>query len=426
VAANGLIGINSIVDVDIDVVDIPKTALSTCTSHHRVFLNQPGGTTGRKFVYDSLRSAQLNARLGPLQQVSGPVTYLIADLNGDGIADLVTGNIDNGQGDLALDARYYAGSDQGWTGEGHDVPWTSSLGGRDPFRELQLTDMNGDGKPDLVGDRDYFLNTDTAPFFSSENALPLQVYNAEGDPKNLPTDHPPAKPDAKCMARDASVRFARIDLGIHRGFSADSYRGTEDVNDAVDPKQWVWRHTSYPDIDGDGVVDRVVALSWPEEAEIVLDIGSTPVWQDAQGRCGGINRVYRGNGRGQFFQTDLSIGGLYDWPGGPRAAQLSHNVVQTAPAITFEYNPPINHQSAVDFDGDGRPEMVQVCGTGWAHAIPDLGSESGGFGLAENSTSCPTGSVSLPAMWNGSSGSLPPFIGSRDDRSRTRWLRIMF
>jgi RHS repeat-associated protein len=404
-----------IVDVDIDVFDIPRTALSICKSHHRVFLNESDGTTGRKFVYDSLRSDQLNKRLGPLQQVTGPVTYLIVDIDGNGIADLVLGNIDNGQGSLARDSRYYAGSEQGWTGEGLDLPWTISLGGRDPFRELQLTDVNGDGKPDLAGDRDHFLNSGTAPFFSADSSLPLQIYGAQGNLKNLPTDLPPANPESKCMARDASARFARTDLGIHHSFSADSYRGTEDLNDAVGPEKWVWRHTSYSDFNGDGVADRIVALSWPEEAEIVRDIGSTLVWQDAQGRCGGINRVYLGNGRGEFFQTDMSIGGLYAWPGGPRAAHISHNEVQTAPAVTFEYNPPVNHQSEIDFNGDGRAEMTQVCSTGWAHAIADVGSEAKGYGLAENSTQCPDGSVSLPAMWNGSSGALPPFIGSRDD-----------
>ena len=404
-----------IVDVDTDVIDIPKTALSTCKSHHRVFLNEPDGLNGRKFVYDSMRSDQLNERLGPLQQVTGAVTYLIVDIDGNGIADLVLGNVDN-KGPLAVDRRYFAGSDQGWTGEGIDLPWALSLGGHDPFRELQLADVNGDGKPDLAGDRDYFLNSGTAPFFSSDSSLPLQIYGAQGILRNLPTDLPPANPESKCMARDASARFARIDLGIHRGFSADSYRGTEDLNDAVDPEKWAWRHTSYSDFNGDGVADRIVALSWPEEAEIVRDIGSTLVWQDAQGRCGGINRVYLGNGRGEFFQTDMSIGGLYAWPGGPRAAHLSRNEVQTAPAITFEYNPPVNHHSEIDFNGDGRAEMTQVCGTGWAHAIADLGNnEAKGYGLAENSTQCPIGSVSLPAMWNGSSGALPPFIGTRDD-----------
>ena len=44
--------------------------------------------------------------------------------------------------------------------------------------------------------------------------------------------------------------------------------------------EWVRRHTSYGDFNGDGVADRVVALSWPEEGEIVRDIGSTTIWQD--------------------------------------------------------------------------------------------------------------------------------------------------
>lgn len=404
-----------IVDVDKDVIDIPKTALSLCKSHHRVFLNEPAGGTGRKFVYDSLRSDQLNERLGPLQQVAGSVDYLIVDIDGNGIADLVLGNVDNSRSDLAIDHRFFAGSDKGWEGEGIDLPWAASLGGHDPFRELQLADVNADGKPDLVGDVEYFLNSGTAPFFSSDDIKPLQIYTDSGNLKNLPTDLPPIEPESKCMKRDASARFALIDLGIHRGFSDDSYRGTENVDDAIGPAEWVRRHTSYNDINGDGVADRVVALSWPEEAEIFRDIGSTQIWQDAEGRCGGVNRVYLGNGRGEFFHTEMSIGGLYEWYGGPRAANFSRNEVQTAPAVTFEYNPPINQQAVVDFDGDGREEMTQVCGTGWAHAIPNLGIEAGEYGLKANSTECPDGSVSLPAMWNGSSASLPPFVGNRDD-----------
>ena len=105
-----------------------------------------------------MRSDQLNERLGPLQQTSGPVNYLIVDIDGNGLADLVLGNVDNSTGPLADDRRFFAGSDQGWVGEGIDLPWANSLGGRDPFTELQLTDVNGDGKPDLAGDETYFLN----------------------------------------------------------------------------------------------------------------------------------------------------------------------------------------------------------------------------------------------------------------------------
>ena len=405
-----------IVEVDKGVVDIPKTALSRCISHHRVFLNEPDGSTGRKFVYDDGRSTQLNERLGPLQQVVGRVDYLIVDIDGDGIADLVTGDVDNGRSDLAVDRRFYKGSIAGWEGEGRDLPWASSLGGHNPFSQLQLADVNADGKPDLAGDTEYFINRGTAPFFSSGQARPLQVYGVEGDAKNLPTDLPPASPPSGCMARDAFARFALIDLGVHRGFSDNSYQGTDDLDDALSPAEWVWRHTTYNDVNNDGITDRVIALSWPEEAEIVLDLGSnTQLWQDAQGRCGGINRVYLGNGRGEFFQSDISIGGLYDWYDGPRAQNFSANDVQTAPAVTFEYNPPVNHQALVDFDGDGRAEMMQVCGTGWAHAIPDMNTGDNGHGLQENSTSCPNESVSLPAMWNGQSAAIPPYVGMRDD-----------
>lgn len=403
------------VEIDKGVVDIPRTALSRCLSHHRVFLNEPDGT-GRKFVYDDERSDQLNERLGPLQQVVGSVDYLIVDLDGDGIADLVAGDVDNGRSDLAVDRRYYKGTTAGWNGEGQDLPWAPSLDGHDPFRDLQLADVNADGKPDLAGDTEYFLNTGSAPFFSSSQARPLQVYDTDGDARNLPTDLPPADPATACMARGAFARFALNDLGISRGFSDNSYQGTSDVDDMVSPAEWVWRNTSYSDANNDGITDRVIALSWPEEAAIVLDLGTdTPLWQDAQGRCGGINRVYLGNGRGEFFQSDLSVGGLYDWYGGPRAREFSRNDVQTAPAVTFEYNPPVNHQTLVDFDGDGRAEMMQVCGTGWAHAIPDLNTDDTGHGLSEDSTSCPAPSVSLPAMWNGQAATIPPFSGMRDD-----------
>ncbi|MDQ1901207.1 RHS repeat-associated core domain-containing protein [Paracoccus sp. WLY502] len=276
--------------------------------------------------------------------------------------------------------------------------------------------MNADGKPDLAGDTEYFLNSGAAPFFSSAQAKPLQVYGPDEEAKSLPADLPPASPPPGCMARDAPARFALSDLGVHRGFSDNAYQGTDDPGDALSPAAWVWRHTTYADANNDGITDRVVALSWPEEAAIALDLGTdTPLWQDARGRCGGINRVYLGNGRGQFFQGDLSIGGLYDWYGGPRARDFGLNAVQTAPAVTFEYTPPVNHQTLADFDGDGRAEMMQICGSGWANAIPDRNSDETGHGLREDSTTCPAGSVELPAMWNGQSASLPPWAGMRDD-----------
>lgn len=401
--------------VDKDVIDIPRTALFGCKPHHRVFLNESYGADGRRFVYDKTRTDQLNERLGPLQQRSGPVEYLIVDIDGNGIADLLLGDVDNSWSSQAYDRRYFVGSALGWTGDGLDLPWASSLGGHDPFRELQLADVNGDGIPDLIGDEGYFLNSGRAPFFTGEDARPLGIFNTSGDLKNLPTDRPPANPASACMARGAAARFARSDLGVHRGFSSDAYQGTEDYDNALDAEDWVWRHTSYSDVNGDSVADRVVALSWPEEAQIGRDFAITEIWQDAEGRCGGVNRVYYGNGRGEFSETDTSIGGLYRWPGGPRALELGRNEVQTAPAVTFEFTPPVNHQSLVDFDGDGRAEMTQVCGSGWAHAIPDLGDGEGGFGLEPDSTVCPNGGVELPAMWNGAAGSLPPYVGIRDD-----------
>jgi hypothetical protein len=188
------------------------------------------------------------------------------------------------------------------------------------------------------------------------------------------------------MSRDDDSRFVELDLGVFRGFSSTAYRGTEDSANLVTPQGFVWRHTSYGDVNGDGIADRVVALSWPESSEIYRDIGSTPIWKDSKGRCGGVNRVYLGNGRGQFYETDMTIGGLYAWPGGPRAASLSLNDVQTAPAVTFEYTPPVNQQAMVDLDGDGRAEMIQICGADWANAIPDKGGAPTGYNLKENST----------------------------------------
>ena len=399
----------------VEVVDIPKTALSQCKSDHRVYLNTPDGLTGRKFVYDATRSDQLNARLGPLQQVSGGVDFLIVDVDGDGIADLITGDIDNSRDKLGVDNGFYAGGDKGWSGKGEDAPWAATLGGHNPFRELQLADVNGDGKLDLVGDAEYFLNTGAPPFFTPKSAQPLQLYNSAGETKDLPADLPPHHPDAACMSRDDGSRFVELDLGVFRGFSSTAYRGTEDSANLVSPRRFVWRHTSYGDVNGDGIADRVVALSWPESGEIYRDIGSTPIWKDSKGRCGGVNRVYLGNGRGQFYETDMTIGGLYAWPGGPRAATVSRNDVQTAPAVTFEYTPPVNQQAMADLDGDGRAEMIQICGADWAHAIPDKGGAPTGYNLKENSTECPSGALSLPAMWTGSSALLLPFIGTRDD-----------
>ena len=194
---------------------------------------------------------------------------------------------------------------------------------------------------------------------------------------------------------------------------ATPYLGTENASDAIGAAEWVRRHTSYGDFNGDGIADRVVALSWPEEGEIFRDIGSTTIWQDSGGRCGGVNRVYAGNGRGQFFETEATVGGLYAWQGGPRAMDTSRNEVRTAPAVTFEYNPPINHQAVTDLDGDGRAEMLQVCGRD-GPTRSRIRARTGS-GCRKTRRRAPAGSVSLPAMWNGSSASLPPFVGMRGD-----------
>ena len=404
-----------------------------CSPDHRVFLNRlvygmmVTGAVERPdpepvLEYDAERSTVLNEVIGPQvgEQADANVDYLITDLTGDGYVDLLVGQ----NGDVKLPQLFgfkhqlVRGRPVGWlSSDPVDLPWTEGLGGYDPFRELQLTDINGDGLLDLIGDEVFFLNSGVAPYFDGAAAQALHIYTRRGVELAIPANLPNPETDDGCMQRESSVRFVEHELGTATIQSRINYFGL-DPDRRIDDRDWVWRHTSFSDYNGDGIADRLVALAWPEEAEVGSFPDTERVWRHIDGRCGGRNVLYLGDGRGGFHSAAYGVGGYSSWLGGPRAFLLGHTEVVQAPAVTVSYRTPVNHLSTVDLNGSARPQLIQIC-DGEPHALIDFGllrtKEGAGYRFKQEQGQCPDGAELLGGLWGGKDGFRPLVTGYGDD-----------
>ena len=327
-----------LVDIDADALpDVVVLNEDDGIADHHVFLNEVdahGEPTFRRSVEQSLRLT--NADVSDLAETS------FIDLNRDGAPELVryaaTGwNVLVGQpgglGEASVD-----GLQQAWVGS----------------TPHKFADVNGDGAPDIIEQDRWFENTGgrngveffdlSAPLLLTPplpvldetsfggidcmqpNTTTLAVYEGDvGDVRN-PTGHsnvPPFVPNS------GTPEFTAL---------------------ALDGPQWVWRHTSHADVNGDGLADRIINLAYPR-----LD-GS--FWVDDSAQCGTVERVYLGDGLGGFHPAPGGLGGESSW-----ATQADTNLL-TMQSDTYDvvYDIPFVHFGFADIDGNGRPEVLNRCG----------------------------------------------------------------
>ncbi|MBK7074956.1 MAG: hypothetical protein IPH44_21915 [Myxococcales bacterium] len=344
-----------------------------CSFQPAVFRNAPGLGGAPRLGSDTARADQLAALVTGLRWE--PPKLLFADLDDDGFPEVVLGD---GPGLQAV-----AGSAAGWTGAPVGVAWL----GIDLFEADRLADIDADGRPDLVSGDQYYVNTGVAPFFDPAHPRSLTGFaGAAPAAADVLTDG--------CMS-DTSDAYP-IAGAVPRSGGFYRAAGVE----AIDAAEYVRRHTSYGDYNNDGVTDRLVALAWPKRDPLGTTVlGVDYAWGDAAGACGGLNRLYLGDGRGRFTLAPTGVGGSFAWPDGPRAVSSYENRTEESSAYTWVSTAPLNHLGMADIDGSGRAELIQACGSPeLPHALPDPGvvatAAGVGFGL-DGSGDCPAQASAL-------------------------------
>ncbi|MEO1269388.1 MAG: hypothetical protein AAFX99_14960, partial [Myxococcota bacterium] len=387
---------------------------------HNVFINRtndPNAT--HDFVLDSERTYALSAFLGstiacqPVASRGKPIQYSIVDLNGDGLPDLVRGDLSgcdaeqdpHPNGDTAN--SLLLATDEGWNLDDIQQPtWLDD--GDEELKEHHLVDLNGDGLPDLVGQHQADLNRgpDASSFFTLN---PVTMVDLQEPMATLdPDTHPSASPEydtakaSGCMSRDVTEMIIGDWLGTYTVAEETLYHPNPLVDGSgrtiMSPAEWVWRHTQHSDINGDGFADRIFNVPFLEEDSIYAGLYRINTFD-----CGHFTQIYLGDGRGGFIATGH---GLDDTSTNPIDTEHKEQVkVASGPHTTVTYTTLRNGFSAVDLNRNGRPEVTlypQATGVGTTHPIvlhnQGLTPSTAGFGCGLTvGTGCPdSGDATLP------------------------------
>ena len=377
--------------------------LTYCVSDHRVFLNRtqhPVTQTDRPiddfssgvrsatrssvttstaaggpyFVHNSELSEQLNKILGPTRVgnfASERLDYEFQDLNKDGYVDILRGEAvvqtPSWADNISYSSGYVLGSPEGW--DENDVvsaSWVDGLDGKSIFsgEHYRWADMNGDGLPDLIGERSYYLNQ----FNPSDGNLRFfgNALAHKGSFENPLMDTEPnfGSSNAQCMqasSPEGVLRLAQGHVNVNQGANTYYKPGLVDA-ERISAADWVWRNTQFADFNGDGLADMLIAVEWLEEkSEYEHDFDTHPdtVWDTPdRGRdCGSHNEIYYGDGRGGFHSAGYGIGG-------PTTYRESTMQSHSPPHHVTTYTYKVNHFSIIEADGSGWPQVTQYCGAG--------------------------------------------------------------
>ncbi len=325
-------------------------------------------------VYDRKLSRQVTTFYKALHdQFLNAQPMAIEDLNKDGFVELIK----NG--------RLSAGGPDGWDTQGNSFGWAYLL------EDHQFADVNGDGNPDLVGQSRYYLNTGTSPYFTTSLAIvdPVTAGHASDQ-------YDQAR--ASCLNSGDSGIYLRSDFGVN-GLNQLSSNPAPDG--AIRAEEWVWRYTTHPDVNGDGLADRVTSFPFLRHETQLESSDAWQMWVRDDDACGVFDQVFLGDGRGGFTAAGYGIGGpMQRERTFLQTRTLDDDGIDEPERDSYEFRYQLNHFALGDVDADGRNEITQFCANdrrflalsdqGVGRWGPDESVGYGpGYGMSAASGSCP-------------------------------------
>ncbi|MDH3662401.1 MAG: hypothetical protein OEU92_20625, partial [Alphaproteobacteria bacterium] len=349
-------------------LDVPSSiVVFLCEPHHQVFINsiQEIGRTPNDailrasnpsqsipvsalrenaLVYDSELSDQVKTFFESLHEdLSLKVKEIsIADLDKDGYADLIK------------PGSFILGSAAGWRGTATSATWTHHLD------DHGLADINGDGFVDLVAQSHYYANSGRSPYFdlASEIAIEDPVVDGDASPDFNTTD-------ASCLdAGDTNIHLRSI-FGVN-GLGLLS--AEPNPQNAITADEWVWQNTRDTDVNGDGLLDRIISFPFLQFETQVASPDARQLWVRNDGACGTFDEVFLGDGIGRFHPTNYGIGGPQQKQQTVSQTRILDQGLDDPERDEFVFNYHLNHFAAGDLDGDGRNEIIQACAGEAAHS----------------------------------------------------------
>lgn len=333
-----------------------------CDTEHRVFLNRlqtavsvGSGSAGQmtslgtsytkpSFVFDEDRSQDLFDFLGSMHDRVDGVrrTFQVIDLNRDGYVDLLRGvsEYDTTDGAIAL------GDSHGWTEVESEVTWLSELGD-ELFERYHFVDLNADGLPDLVGQTDAFINR------GWEIGGSIEFFDLK-DTVQIADPYLAAPELCDGEAPSGILRFDLAEIGGEYPSDLTEYHS--------EFEDWVWRNTTHADVNGDGLIDRIVAFRHLAK-ENPPPLWGTTLDYDYPDPCPPVSEVYYGNGGGVFSPADYGVGyptGKHALSEGTKLIATRDDIDDTPKTARMEFSFAAQYMSFVDVNSNGRPELTQL------------------------------------------------------------------
>jgi len=319
-------------------------------------------------------------------------TALVADVNGDGKADVVVASrTAAGQEEISV----LTGNGNGLLNAAQSINIATPLAGatRYPLVNLVAADLRGSGKPDLVGSNGLvLLNNGSGTFTAAPAAAFAPIAStAESGPNLAAGDfNNDGKPDLAVATGVAVSTFMGVgDGSFTAGHSYDS------IND--------FGYVAARDLDNDGNVDLYVGLAnggyyggdqyTPESAYALMGNGDgtfrgSPTLPFEYTGKNLVDLDGDGKPDGVGVNADLSF---TSYLGSGTGAFAAHATLATSPVTVGGVSYPlqdIDSFALADVDGDGHADLVYIApvlngipsGSGGTGVFLALGDGQGGFG----------------------------------------------